>query len=865
MTPPTSPRARSAARQLAVVLLAGALVAAACSTDEGDGDTPSPTNRRTPQAAPEAPSTARLDLTVRSSSAGAELEVAVTAPDDASEMQVGTDPSFTTTPWEPITDTATLSVDGGYQEVFARFRSGPEDEPEVFVAGIDVDLARQAATSDKPAPTMIGLATPTSLVVDVEVGRVKRGLGNEGDELDGADIAPKEFDGTWNLAAASGTAPRVSKVVRATKPIDTAHDGRGEAVDFAVRHRMTLTLSTPLLADTEYSLTSPIGTTTEFTIDDRSSRSPAVHANQVGFRPGDTSKRAFVTAPIGSDAFDDVAFVVVDAAAPGATPVFDGRASRQATGSEGEAGKGDVTGLSVWALDFSAVSQPGRYKVCVDGIGCSESFSIDENTTWMRAATTVARGLYLQRSGIAFGEPTTSIDRPRPDHPDDGLVVHRSTLTSLEAADLTDDKLFPKLVAGATDEVVDGAWGGHFDAGDWDRRSQHLWVVREVFDLLRIAPDRFATLDLNLPESGDAIPDVADEALWTLDLFRRLQGPDGAVGGGVESARFPDYGTPSWKDDLARYAYAPDPWTSYMYAGAAADASVALRSVDPTRAQEYADSALAAMGWADSQNGDAKWGEWAEKIAGQRAVAAASLLTMTGDARWNQTFLDNTQFADGPTYIIGCNGNELCDAGWNYLWADRALTDPAVVANIVESFRQAATRSADASDSTLFNWCIEDPDVPLVWGLGTGGAPHAMTLLRGYLLTGEQRFLAAAERCASVSLGGNPIDTSFVTGLGANPARHPLIVDVNVGHLPTWAGTPVYGNHPVGDVSWVAEYRLKPAGFTGDPYTTPYLQSWWDLGDVGPMNEFTVYQSHGPAMWVFGVLASADRHAPPPA
>jgi len=63
----------------------------------------------------------------------------------------------------------------------------------------------------------------------------------------------------------------------------------------------------------------------------------------------------------------------------------------------------------------------------------------------------------------------------------------------------------------------------------------------------------------------------------------------------------------------------------------------------------------------------------------------------------------------------------------------------------------------------------------------------------------------------------------------------------------------------------VAEYRLKPAGFTGDPYTTPYLQSWWDLGDVGPMNEFTVYQSHGPAMWVFGVLASADRHAPPPA
>ena len=300
MTPPTSSRTRSVALQLAAILLAGVLVTAACSTDEGDGDTPAPTNRRTPQTAPEATGTAQLDLTVRSTSAGAELEVAVTAPTDATEMQVGTDPSFTTTPWGPVTDTATLSVDGGYQEVFARFRDGADDEPEVFVAGIDVDLARQAATSETPAPTMIGLSTPTSLVVDVEVGRVKRGLETEGDELVGADISPKEFDGTWSLAAASGTAPKVSKVVRTTKPIDTAHDGRGEAVDFPVRHRMTLTLSTPLSVDTDYTLTSPLGTTTEFTINDRSSRSPAVHANQVGFRPGDTSKRAFVTAPAGS-------------------------------------------------------------------------------------------------------------------------------------------------------------------------------------------------------------------------------------------------------------------------------------------------------------------------------------------------------------------------------------------------------------------------------------------------------------------------------------------------------------------------------------------------------------------------------------
>ena len=239
------------------------------------------------------------------------------------------------------------------------------------------------------------------------------------------------------------------------------------------------------------------------------------------------------------------------------------------------------------------------------------------------------------------------------------------------------------------------------------------------------------------------------------------------------------------------------------------------------------------------------------------------MLRLTGDSKWNSVYLAATPFEDGPVNVLGCNANDICDAAWNYLWVDPALTDPTAVANIEQSFTDTATRIADAADSTLYGWCLEDPDVPLVWGLGAGGAPHAMTLLRAYLLDGDQRFLADAQRCASVTLGANPIDTSFVTGLGATPARHPLIVDVNAGQLPAWAGTPVYGFHPLpGDTQWVIDYRLKPAGTTGDPNKTPYLQSWYDLGDVGPMDEFTVYQSHGPAIWVFGVLASAAPTAP---
>ncbi|MFN8051618.1 MAG: glycoside hydrolase family 9 protein [Acidimicrobiales bacterium] len=843
-------------RAALAAVLAAALVAA-CSS--GNGATEA-TDERTPQAAPKATGPAAVRLGVESTPAGARLDVRVTAPTDATEMQVGTDPSFVTTPWTPVVADVKLAVDGGYQEVFARFRSATGTiDPVVVVGGVDVDLAAQAATAKVPTPTMIALADPTTLSVDVQVGRVVRGLGRAGDKMVGATVDPTRLDEGWRLTAGS-TVAKIVTTSRSTTPTDTGHTAPdGDATLFPVTHRIRLTLATPLAIGTEYTLTSPLGTRTKFTINDLTSRSPAVHANQVGYRPGDVSKRAYLSAPTGKSGMPDApTFRVVDVAT-GVT-AFSGAAVEQKLGKNGELGHGDLTGERVWQLDFSVLTAPGRYRACVDGIGCSEAFSIDENGTWLRAATTVARGLFHQRSGIALGPPYTAVSRPRPDHPDDGLVVHQSQLTALEAADMPDDEVFRQLTATASSEEVDGAWGGAFDAGDWDRRAQHLWMVREVFDLLRVAPDRFATLSLNIPESGDAVPDIADEALWTLDLFKRMQRADGAVRGGIESAHYPGWGTPSWKDTLPRYAYAPDPWSSYLYASAAADASVALKAIDPERAKGYADSAIAAMVWAQSQEVPKKY---AEKIRTQRAVAAASMLALTGDDQWNQLFIADTPFAAGPVDALGCNANELCDAGWNYLWVDRAHTDPAVVKNIEQSFTNAATRVADGSDSTLYGWCVEDPDVPLIWGLGVGGTPHAMTLLRAWLLTSDSRFLADAERCASVSLGANPLDVSYVTGLGATPARHPLIVDANAGRLPVWPGTPVYGNHPLGgEQQWVVDYRLKPAGTTGDLTKVPYMRSWYDIADVGPMDEFTVYQSHGPSLWVFGVLASAAPRTP---
>ena len=69
------------------------------------------------------------------------------------------------------------------------------------------------------------------------------------------------------------------------------------------------------------------------------------------------------------------------------------------------------------------------------------------------------KGFYHQRSGIALGPPYTQFVRPRPFHPDDGVIVRASTCPLMNSGNGlnylgTDKDNFGNLVKGRTDAVV---------------------------------------------------------------------------------------------------------------------------------------------------------------------------------------------------------------------------------------------------------------------------------------------------------------------------------------------------------------------------------------------------------------------------
>ncbi len=776
------------------------------------------------------------------------VAIDLVAPSGAAEVQIAPEPTFGSAEWRTIADLEHATPNTGVQELFVRYRDsagGAVGDLTVAAYELRGPLRPMTGTALQPDRMRISRVAADVLQVEFQIGEVVY-------DENGASWVPGPDVDVDALFAPAGLQATI-----ADREIDVVDVGRWAAptgqIDadvFAMAHRVHVRLG-DTIGDGEVALALTDGTVGRTTIDPFS-YSPAVHTTHLGWADGDGAKRAYhsswsqLSDPIRLD--DPIGRVIDESGAtllavPGEAFVAD---------DTSELWRGDLTGGPTTSFSLDGLAADGPVRFCIDTVGCSSRFTVTEAGPWQALTATVARSLFHQRSGMALGAPHTALERPRPYHPDDGVIVTASTQTLLEDANgRGDGPLFSELVAGATDDVLTDAWGGHFDGGDWDRRIQHLWMARRLIDLVHEYPDTAATLELNLPESGDHIPDLLDEARWTIDVYRRMQLPDGGVRGGIEAADHPLDGSTSWTEELTVHAYAPDPWSSAIYAGVVADLAATLRPYDDALAEEYAASATAAMEWTENavrQNPPAD-----PDVQVQRAIAAVSLYRLTEDERWHELFAELSTLDDAPIFDP-CILATSCEASWRYARLPVGLGDAATRANAETSIIRVAEDLLTAGATTAYDWVPEGSNVQLIWGLGPS-IPHTVALLRAYELTGDQRFRDQAVLNASYSVGANPLGRSWITGVGHGAPENVLMVDQMHAGLPIWPGTPVYGSFTTWQTPfWYVDTYLRPAGTTPDPTGWPTLHNFVDVGVFAGQSEFTVQQAHGEAIWTFGAL-----------
>jgi endoglucanase len=616
------------------------------------------------------------------------------------------------------------------------------------------------------------------------------------------------------------------------------------------RHYVYLRLPAPLRPDLDYTVDFGDLNVREPSASYRhapsETRSEAVHAIHTGYRPDDPGKRGYLSVWLGDGGAhsygEGVRFRLVDAASGRAA--YEGTARLAFAAADPERMKRRVNHnkTDVYHLDFGSFSSPGDYRLVVDGIGASYPFVIGDGP-WRDAFVASMRGFYHQRSGLALGPPRTDFVRPRNFHPRDGVRIRETSVRLGEG-------WFDELMATATERTVD-AWGGYHDAGDWDRHTGHLVCSVQHLELLELFPDFFAALDHNIPECGDDVPDLLDEALWNIDLYRRLQTPEGGVRGGIESSAHPRAGEVSWMESLTVMAFAPDVLSSYRYAAAAAMAAQALRRWAPSRAPAYEESALRAMEWAEAQlaGDDRARDEW-------RALAAVALYRLTGDVGRHELFKSAGALAEPGVELRGVRGH----AAFLYARLPDGQVDAALKRAAVERIVAVADGAVEYAGGNAFNVTHPVASMPVI--LGFFSTPHVEELAWAHHLTGEPKYLETMVRACNYGLGANPMNVTLTTGLGHDWPRNPLHIDSRRTGQPAPEGITLYGNNDFpweeedgGWLTWPFKWFLNRECYP-DGNTWPVAESYFDIYGAPSMNEFTVHQNLGPASYAWGYLAA---------
>ncbi len=487
------------------------------------------------------------------------------------------------------------------------------------------------------------------------------------------------------------------------------------------------------------------------------------------------------------------------------------------------------SGEKVREMDLTALTI-GQYHIRIPGLGRSASFGVGGKGIRDLYFHT-QRAFYHQRCGFALEEPYTKFLKP---------ACH---LEVYESGKMVEDKGYKPTPGEAIRTFV----GGYHDAADFDCFTYHLRATAQNLDAYESAPAAFKDGDLNIPESGNGIPDILDEADWALRFWREHQSADG----GVPKGRCNDQD--SRRQNHVQWSsfgiFPPDPTSNFEYAATAASFARLYAKHNAKLAQTYLASAVKAFDWALAQPEDPK----DESRGAFMLWAASALYRATGETRFNTLFIERAGSNGFRTHwSLAAWGSML---KWQYVRCEQTGTDKALVEKLKQEIISSANWQVDKQiDAEAYRWGGNSTR-GMGWGNGNGGGHYADGQLRAWWLTGEQKYLDTASLNADFQLGCNPLSKTFITGMGARPPLHPQISHF-LYEKPGKRG---------GTVAGITIYGLTD----GDPrgwYPTerPRLRRWRDLGNGSAeiSSEFTITETIGASAMLYSALFSAESQTP---
>jgi endoglucanase len=445
-------------------------------------------------------------------------------------------------------------------------------------------------------------------------------------------------------------------------------------------------------------------------------------------------------------------------------------------GTTEEVMSGTLSAAAVWQpsfesvklADFSSLTAPGSYELKVAGVTQTAPFTVSADA-YKAVNAAALKSFYFNRASTALLETHAGIYQRAAGHADTNVFIHAS------AADVK-----------RPEGTVVSAPKGWYDAGDYNKYIVNSGIT--IYTLLaafKRFPAYFTAQSLNIPESGDAVPDILNEVMWNLEWMLAMQDPDdGGVYHKLTSKGFSGFVMPD-ADTSERYMVQKSTAATLDFAAVMAAASRVYADYEsqyPGLSAKMLAAAKSAWAWAKAnpavyyaQPADIQTGGYGDNnVSDEFFWAAAELYIATKDDNYYSAMNAAETSADVP----GWGG--VKSLGWMSLAQHLdSLTAAADKTLIKDRLTQLAAGISTKKSQSAYGVSMETGD--FFWGSNSGALNQAMMALEAYQLdTSKTAYRQAAQALFDYVMGRNATDYSFVTGFGS---KSPM----NIHHRPSGA------------------------------------------------------------------------------
>ncbi len=455
--------------------------------------------------------------------------------------------------------------------------------------------------------------------------------------------------------------------------------------------------------------------------------------------------------------------------------------------------------------DFSSVKDAGTYIVKAEGLGESYSFKIADDI-YTDVNESLLKMLYMQRCGMKLEEKYA------------GDFAHESCHDDL-------------ATIYGTDEQIDVTGGWH-DAGDYGR-----YVVpgeKTIADLLlayEFNPSIF-TDNIGIPESGNGVPDILDEARYELEwMFKMQDAKTGGVYHKVTCEEFPGNVMP--EDETEKLVVSPISHAATAdFAAVMAMSYTTYKDIDADFANKCLDAAKKAwehVGSLTKYKGfknpaSILTGEYGDgSLTDEVAWASIELYKITGEQKYHDKFKEN--------YNHLYKGFGWADVGgygaYTYLTVPQDKVDADLREKIMTSMKSSAEFAVTEIKKDGYNVSMGSA---YPWGSNMSVANDAMLLILMDKIEQNDSFITKARSNVNYVFGTNPMSISYVTGFGSNSP-------VKTHHRPSTTIGKTLPGMLVGGPNSALEDPYSKSVFKDTPPAKCYV----DYTEAYSVNEITIY------------------------